>query len=442
MSVLNSNEHQTNQLDILAEVAKTLATPADLPELLEAVINKITEVLNPAEFGVVLLWNPSERLFYLQAAGGRSLRDLPALRQLELREGEAITGKVYAEGVARILNTSADIAEMMADLRPANRSALVQAIGSADISPQSIVAIPLRASDQKYGVFVLGTLSGPTVFTESDVPFIQTLADLIALAIDRALLEAEALAIREEKQTDRFKAEAMAALSHELRISLAAIKGYSTALLLEEIAWSEEKRHEFLQLIDGECENLETMIDDILDSSLIDAGQLILVHQPVRLEHLAREVVEEMRRRSETHHLAIDFPSDFPIVDADPIRVRQVLRNIIDNSIKYSPNGGLVVIHGEVRPTDVVISVADQGVGLSPEDLIPLFDKYFRVKSPVGYHVPGTGLGLPVVRAVIEAHGGRVWAESKVGEGTTLYFSIPLQGLSSEILNGRKPDVL
>jgi two-component system sensor histidine kinase VicK len=85
----------------------------------------------------------------------------------------------------------------------------------------------------------------------------------------------------------------------------------------------------------------------------------------------------------------------------------------------------LIVIRGEVRPADVVISVADQGVGIAPEDLIPLFDKYFRVKSAAGSHVPGTGLGLPVTRAIVEAHGGRIWAESKLGHGTTFYFSLP-----------------
>ena len=128
----------------------------------------------------------------------------------------------------------------------------------------------------------------------------------------------------------------------------------------------------------------------------------------------------------------MDFPPDFPIVDADPRRIRQVIRNILDNAIKYSPNGGLVVIRGQARPADVVISISDQGVGISPEDLIPLFEKYFRVKSPTGYHVPGTGLGLPVARAIVEAHGGRIWAESKVGHGTTLYFSLPRAGLSAD----------
>jgi len=105
--------------------------------------------------------------------------------------------------------------------------------------------------------------------------------------------------------------------------------------------------------------------------------------------------------------------------------IRQVFRNVLDNAIKYSPKGGLIVIHGEVRKTDVVVSVADQGIGISPEDLIPLFEKYHRLTSSNTMSVPGMGLGLPIARIIIEAHNGRIWAESKVGQGTTLSFSIP-----------------
>ncbi len=180
-----------------------------------------------------------------------------------------------------------------------------------------------------------------------------------------------------------------------------------------------------MRLIDEECDNLQAMINEVLDSALIDAGQLTIEPQPVRLPRLAHALVDDYRNRTEKHSFVIDFPSDFPIVEADPRRVRQVLRNILDNALKYSPAGGLVVVRGEVRPADVVISVADQGVGISPEDLIPLFEKYFRVKSATGYHVAGTGLGLPVARAIVEAHGGRIWAESKLGQGTILYFSLP-----------------
>ncbi|NHZ71807.1 MAG: hypothetical protein GWP17_01825, partial [Aquificales bacterium] len=181
------------------------------------------------------------------------------------------------------------------------------------------------------------------------------------------------------------------------------IKGYATALLLDEVTWPEEKQREFLQLIEAECDNLEGMISEILDSSLIDVGQLEIERQPVRLSHMVTKIVEEMRRQTRTHRFVVEFPDNFPIVEVDPRRMKQIIRNILDNALKYSPNGGLVVIAGKVRIEDVVISISDQGVGISPEDLIPLFDKYFRVKAPTGHYVPGTGLGLPVSRAIVEA---------------------------------------
>jgi len=285
----------------------------------------------------------------------------------------------------------------------------------------------LRKDEHKYGVLVLETLYGPACFSDDDLPFVQVLADLIALEIDRANLDAEAAVAQQVQEEDRLRSEVMAALSHELRTPLASIKGYTTALMLKEVNWPEEKRQEFLRLIDEETDNLERMVSDIMDASLIDIGQLDIEPQPLRLPRLAEEVAQEIQQHSSKHNLVVDFPASFPLVDADPRRIRQVFLNILDNAIKYSPEGGLIMVRGEVRPTDVVVSIADQGVGISPEDLIPLFDKYFRVKAPTGYHVPGTGLGLPVARAIVETHGGRIWAKSKMGEGTTLYFSIPLE---------------
>jgi K+-sensing histidine kinase KdpD len=324
------------------------------------------------------------------------------------------------------------VADAMSGNRPDTRAIMDNLYGPGKL-PLSVITAPISAGDHKYGVLVLETLHGPNFFTESDISFVKTLADLIGLEIDRVRLDAVAAAIRKSDETERLRAELMATFSHELRTPLATIKGYSTALLIDDLEWPAEKQREFLQLIDEECDNLEGMISDILDSSLIDVGQLGIELQPVRLPLLAQEVAREMQRSTEIHRFVMDFPQNFPIIDADPRRIKQVLRNILDNAIKYSPKKGLVVIRGEVRETDVVISVADQGVGISPEDLIPLFDKYFRVKAPTGYHVPGTGLGLPVSRAIVEAHGGRIWAESKIGEGTTLYFSIPLPSFVDDI---------
>jgi signal transduction histidine kinase len=217
----------------------------------------------------------------------------------------------------------------------------------------------------------------------------------------------------------------MAILSHELRIPLSAIKGYSTALQLDEVKWSKEKQREFLGLIEDECDSMQVMLTEILDSSLIEVDQLNLQREPVRLHALAGDVAQEARRRTDKHHIVVDLPPDFPIVEADRRWIQQVFRNILENAVRYSPEGGLIVIRGEVRPADVVISVADEGIGISPEDLIPIFEKYFRVRTASDYHIGGTGLGLPVARAIIEAHGGRIWIDSKLGEGSTVYFSLP-----------------
>jgi signal transduction histidine kinase len=252
----------------------------------------------------------------------------------------------------------------------------------------------------------------------------QTLADLIGLAIDRARLQANADAAHQANEAERTRVELMATLSHELRMPLTSIKGYATALMLSEMHWDADQQADFLRRIDEECINMEVMIRDILDSSLISVDHLSIDPEPVRLEHIVRDVIGETQRRVSDHQLVEEFPPDFPIVLGDMRWIKQVFRNILDNAIKYSPDGGLIVIRGSVRPNDVVISIADQGIGISPEDQIPLFERFYRVKQG-NYRFPGTGLGLPAARSIIEAHGGKIWVESKLGQGTTVYLSLP-----------------
>jgi two-component system phosphate regulon sensor histidine kinase PhoR len=167
------------------------------------------------------------------------------------------------------------------------------------------------------------------------------------------------------------------------------------------------------------------LIHDLLESSIIDAGLLRLEYQPVQLRTLARGITEDFARRSPRHRFLVDFPGGFPIVDADPDRIAQVLRNLLDNAVKYSPEGGLVIVRGEVHAEEVVVSVADQGPGIAPENLNRLFEKFFRAKSGLGHHIVGSGLGLPIAHSIIESHGGRIWADSVLGQGTTLCFALP-----------------
>ena len=422
----NSNEKRILRLDreqhALTEVAKTLTSPLPLFELLQTIMDKIIGVLEPAEVGAVMLWDQPSGLFRPAAAFGY---DLSILNDIGLRAGESITGKVFDAGFTLLLDTPQLVAEAMADMRPANRKILAHSLGT-DKLPRCTVAAPIAVGEDRFGVLVLETLEGATQFTIEDIPFVGTLADLIVLALDRARLSTKADAIREAREAERLLSELMATLSHELRLPLTAIKGYASALLLDEIEWSEVKQTDFLQQIEAECDNMGIILTDILDSSLVEVEHLAIEGQPVRLGRVAREVSEETQRRTDKHNLMVDFPSEFPIVEADPHWIRQVFRNVLDNAIKYSPEGGLIVIRGEVRTSDVVVSVSDQGIGISPEDLIPLFEKYHRLTSSNTMQVSGMGLGLPIARTLVEAQGGRIWVESKVGQGTTLSFSLPL----------------
>jgi K+-sensing histidine kinase KdpD len=406
----------------MIEVSRTLTASIELNELLSAIMEKIIGVIEPAEVGTIMLWDQSAGVFRPGVAYGY---DFEIYQSMGLRAGEAITGKVFDTAQARMLANPHEVAQDMQDMRPANRSARARALGT-DRLPICTLAAPIFVREQKFGVLVLEILHGPETFTPEDLPFVQTIADLIALAIERVRLSARADSLRATRQTERMRSELMATVSHELRLPLTAIKGYATALLLEEVDWSQQKRSEFLHLIEEECVSMESMLTDILDSSLIEDERLAIETEPLRLPKIALEIAREQQHRTTRHHIIVDFPPEFPIVAADCLWIKQVFRNILDNAIKYSPEGGLILIHGEERFDDVVIHISDQGIGISPEDLIVLFEKYFRARLPTGLQIPGTGLGLPIARAIVESHGGRIWAESKIGEGTTLSFSLPL----------------
>jgi K+-sensing histidine kinase KdpD len=409
------------ELAVLIAIAKTLVAPLELPELLHGVLHTIVQVLEQADIGAIMLWDQPAGLFKPIAAIGY---DLEILSEIGLRAGESITGKAFDERQTLLLDSPEAVATAMGDMRAFNREVMARAIGSETL-PNAAIAAPISASGQRFGVLVLESLEAQRSFSESTMPFVQTIADLVALAIDRARLEAHADATRAAQQAERMRSELTASLSHELRMPLATIKGYTTAMMLEDIDWSEEKRAEFLGLIEEACNDMEGMITDILDSSLIQVDELNLSFQSLDLSMLADDVATEVQQRAHKHRLVVDFPGAFPPVIADPRWIKQVFRNILDNAVKYSPGGGLIVIKGEARAEDVVVSVADQGIGISAENLIPLFEKFHRIRSMSTLQIPGTGLGLPIARAIIEAHGGRIWVESQVEQGTSIYFSLP-----------------
>lgn len=420
-------EGQDNRLSTIFEIARILATEHDLTTMLRGFLCCLIQSFAAADAGVLFLADDAGQLVVAAAHG----YDQAVLDDLRLAPGEAMAGKTFAAGVPNLYETPEHTAAAMANLRAINRRIVDQAAPRSDEAtnsapePRSAVCIPLLNGAKKVGVLLLEDMHRPGSFTQDDLNFLQHVADLISLSIENARLRAELQAVHALNEGNRLKSELISTLAHEMRTPLTSIKGYSTALLMEEATFSGEMQREFLQIIDEECDILQDLIHDLLESSIIDAGFLKLEPEPVLLPRLAHSVVDDIARRNSRHRFLVDFPTDFPIVAADPHRIVQVLRNLLDNAVKYSPNGGLVVVRGETGPAEVTISVADQGEGIAPEHLNRLFEKYFRIKSGLGRHVVGTGLGLPIARTIVESHGGRIWAESQVNEGTTFFFTLP-----------------
>ena len=404
------------------EIAKILAMQQDLEAMSSGFLSCLIETLEAAETGILLLYDQAtDRLTVKDAQG----YDFGILGRIQVAPGEAMSGVALQTERTGLYATPAEIATARENLAPTNRELFRQATAGLK-EPLSAVCVPLIAGQTKVGALVLENRSKPSRFTRADLPFLEAVAQLIALSIDNARLRDELQNVRALDEANRLKAELISTLAHEMRTPLTSIKGFSTALLMEETSFDLDTQQEFLQIIDQECDVLTDLIHDLLESSIIDAGLLRLEIEPVLLPRMVAAVVSDVARQTEKHRILVDFPRDFPIVDADPGRITQVLRNLLDNAVKYSPQGGIIVVRGQVREHQIVVSMADQGVGIAPEHLNRLFEKFFRVESGLGRHVVGSGLGLPIAQTIIESHGGRIWAESKLGEGSIFYFTLPL----------------
>jgi signal transduction histidine kinase len=416
---------QDSRLQVTFEIAKILVAERDLETMLTQLLLVLIQTMDAADAGSVWLYDPSDGR--LAARGAQGYNPI-ALRKLRLTPGEAMAGRVFQAGQGELYSTPESTTAAMANLTPANQKAFEEAAAGLR-QPLSAVCVPLATTETVIGVLVLLNLRSPRSFTQKDLELLQRVADLITLSIETALLREELESAKTLSEANRLKAELISTLAHEMRTPLTSIKGYSTALLMDEVTFSPETQREFLQMIDEECDILQDLIRDLLESSIIDAGLLRLEFQPVRLPRLVQSVVDELARRTSEHRFMLDFPEDFPLLDADPERLLQVLRNLLDNAIKYAPDGGLIVVRGTVGEKEVTVSVADQGIGIAPEHLNRLFEKFFRAESILGRHVVGSGLGLPISRTIIEEHGGQIWAESQLGQGSTMYFTLPRENV-------------
>ena len=216
-------------------------------------------------------------------------------------------------------------------------------------------------------------------------------------------------------------------ISHELKTPVALIKGYADTLLREDAHWDPKMTRESLTVIVEEADRLNKLIDDLLDASRLQAGGLSLEMEPVMLATLVERVAGHFRTQTQAHEFDVRFPADWPAVPGDPARLEQVLNNLVSNAIKYSTPGGRIEISGRALPDEVIVTVSDEGTGIPLEEQPRVFERFFRGARERNQRTPGAGLGLYLVKAIVEAHGGRIWVESNPGEGAAFSFAIPRQ---------------
>jgi signal transduction histidine kinase len=334
---------------------------------------------------------------------------------------------VSATSVGDVLTIAADHLPRL--LRDGDR---IRVHGTADLperfrqsspGPES-GCIPLRAGGRVVGAIVAVEDAGVGTPVGLGAEGYAHVTELLEAALAR--LEAVgARQARALKEAAQLKFDVVSMLSHEMRTPLTSIKGYASALLLDDVSWDAASSVEFLQSIEAEADHLTKLIADILEAAAMEAGELRLDLEPILVSRIAKRVIDKLAIHGAGHRFVLMFPPDFPVVEADAHRIEQVLTNLVDNAVKYSPDGGMVLVRGEMSAREVTVSVVDQGMGIAPEHLNKLFERFFRAVPDHRRRIVGTGLGLPIADAIVRAHGGRIWASSVVGGGTTLSFSLP-----------------
>ncbi|GAC1314676.1 MAG: hypothetical protein NVSMB2_04540 [Chloroflexota bacterium] len=290
----------------------------------------------------------------------------------------------------------------------------------------SELAVPMVLKHRVVGVIDLE--SGlANAWAPPDQRLVAALANHAALAIENLHLVDETRKVAALKELDRMKTELLGTVSHELRTPLGSIKGYATTLLTHGNKLRKDEQREFLEIIDSEADRLRELIENLLDMSRLEAGVLRIDREPVRLAAVAHDVTRKVQLASPDHQLAMEWPTADPLVDADKRRIYQIVQNLLTNAVKYSPDGGAITLSAECDRRELIVAVRDQGLGMPAAELEKIFDRFHRVHGEMSRVIGGTGLGLAICKGLVEAHDGRIWAESDgPGQGSSFKFTLPL----------------
>ena len=349
-------------------------------------------------------------------------------KSLEVRHARAI-------GRAKTAEADAAWGETFASQVVKKGSLLVQ-----DPSPQAkpddrlqqayLLGLPLLRDLQINGALVFVRFGGPS-YEEEHIKVASFASIILSVLFERDVWRETHSELHDLKRQMQLQEDFVSTISHELRTPLGFIKGYSTSLLREDTTWDPETQREFLMIIDEEADRLSVLIENVLESARLQSRTLQLRFQPLRLDAVIRDVIARIRVRHRELQIKMELDSTVSI-QGDGVRIAQVIENLFTNAIKYAPGEPIDVSLGQVEE-NVRIAFHDQGPGIDSEALPFIFDRFYRARNEKT--ITGTGLGLYICKQIIEAHRGKIWAESGPGKGTTFLIELPINSSNEQRTN-------
>ena len=284
--------------------------------------------------------------------------------------------------------------------------------------------LPLKTSNRIVGV--LGVQPNePGRLAADQRHLLQAFASQASLAIEHVQLAEQTRQIELMKATEELQNALLNSISHDLRTPLVSITGALSTLAEQDPSIGDEARRSLVDTANEEASRLNRLVANLLDMTRLEAGAMRVVRELTDLQDLIGSALGQIENRLTDRSVQVDVPPELPLVPMDFVLIVHVLVNLLDNALKYSPEGSPLEIQAQLQAGEALVSVADRGIGIPPEDLPRVFDKFYRVQRPE--QVTGTGLGLAISKGIIDAHGGRIWAANRTGGGTIVTIALPLE---------------
>jgi signal transduction histidine kinase len=402
------------ELRALGEVSQAVNSTLDFEAVLNTIVSKAVQ-LSETDAGAIYDYNETRKEFGLRATYGMDEHLIAAIKERHIGIGDAGIGQAALERaplqIPDVQDQKAEILDVV--VRAGFRALLI---------------IPLLGAEQIVGALVVRRKT-PGEFPKQTIDLLQTFAAQSVLAIQNARLFQEIEdKSRQLEVASQHKSQFLANMSHELRTPLNAILGYTELILDAIYGEPPAKMRTVLERVQSNGKHLLGLINDVLDLSKIEAGQLTLSLADYSIKGVVQSVFAAVESLAQEKKLAlkIELPSDLPAAHGDERRLTQVLLNLVGNAIKFTDEGE-VAIRASAANGAYTLSVCDTGPGIPPGDQAKIFEEFQQADSSATKKKGGTGLGLSIARRIIELHGGRIWVESEVGKGATFSFTLPVK---------------